>query len=1246
MPVTTYADGTASIKIDVQLLPGSSNGTFNFSISKVANNELTLIDDDISIMTADSSGDDGNKFGTITIDGLETNTEYLVEEIGIPSNFKFVSLESGNKVITNAKKITVTTSEENSLSLVKAVNTFGSGGISNQKTISPNGDGTHKLSLSVTGSANMHVTTSNNVNVIIVYDVSSSMRDNNVQGTRYTRADQAEDVVHDFVHQLFSYQSSSNSSNIQAAVVTFAKTGTVRQGWTSRESDVIKFFDDGGTDNSLNLYNNNDTCRSGCYSGDASNGTNWEAALVAAKTLLEGTNGQTAADSDPTFVILVTDGAPTASGDGSNSFMPGNNVALSRYVGMYNAAKDDGLAIQSRKNTTLFGIYAYGTEADLLDDLIYYANEGSDRDPITRDGVVTTNYYSATSTSQLNAAIEAIFKKIVDALGVSQVAINDGTTSQVKVSATSGDLTTLLEVETNPSTYNYYLSIPVTRSGNNYTYVRANALTGEDETVTLRVSGSSVIASWGTDSSATLDGTIENNILRYKWVANSLYNVNPPQAAYNASTGSLDWNLGEDVGTLLNGVTYTVEFDVWPSQYTEDLLSKLRNDPTLYNKLPDNVRDYIVDNGDGIFSLRTNTKALITYNDTRDDIGERMTTFDNPDPVVTKQQSVTVVKEWDNTLDPDDYDPNQMSTIGLYITKDGIKDQKLSISRDENNNWIRQIYLSAGNIKTSRDASNHLVAEIRHPGHDFSLAEDDYHWNLSEVEPMHPMLIDGEINMLVKTNEVDVSAIGTNNALERGNNTYYKICKGPGDCSVYKVSPAGANNVINITNSRRSNLNIKKEVTGDYAGDGKFSFTATIVSTEDLWFSIGKPNPDPEATDPLLVQGDEAVGLVSGEGVNIEIRDGLPTGYYSVASGSSVTINICEDWNVRFTNVPKGSTFDIVENAVVVPSMKFQEVNYNSSDLPGNDIRINNNRIWGTMELSNKVYQITYKNIYLLTNVTVTKTWSDGDDYVPDEINVTISTDNSNVSLDDITTTVPLDDSNDWTTTWKNLIKFIPNADGSYTEVVYDVTETLLNDGLVIDTGIGATIGNWALTDKRETATDDGKIINLTNTYTEALKRSLNLTKVSLNNSSTTLNGAKFKLYRFNEITNAWVQIGNEEISAGSGNVTFANLYAGSYRLVETSAPEGYILPKGEWLISITDNGTSLGVSFSGINIPPAVAMVDDGSERYLIPNEELLTLPETGGFGIGNISLIGILVMLMSGIFLLINQRELMRDK
>ena len=103
-------------------------------------------------------------------------------------------------------------------------------------------------------------------------------------------------------------------------------------------------------------------------------------------------------------------------------------------------------------------------------------------------------------------------------------------------------------------------------------------------------------------------------------------------------------------------------------------------------------------------------------------------------------------------------------------------------------------------------------------------------------------------------------------------------------------------------------------------------------------------------------------------------------------------------------------------------------------------------------------------------------------------------------------------------------------------------------------------------------------------------------------------------------------------------------MYAGSYRLVETSAPEGYILPKGEWLISITDNGTSLGISFSGINIPPAVAMADD--ERYLIPNEELLTLPETGGFGIGNISLIGILVMLMSVIFLLINQRELLRNK
>ena len=74
-----------------------------------------------------------------------------------------------------------------------------------QKNITDNGDGTHKLSLTITGDAETREHTDARANVVIIYDVSSSMV-NNVKDSDYTRADQAEAVVYDFVDKLFSYK--------------------------------------------------------------------------------------------------------------------------------------------------------------------------------------------------------------------------------------------------------------------------------------------------------------------------------------------------------------------------------------------------------------------------------------------------------------------------------------------------------------------------------------------------------------------------------------------------------------------------------------------------------------------------------------------------------------------------------------------------------------------------------------------------------------------------------------------------------------------------------------------------------------------------------------------------------------------------------------------------------------------------------------------------------------------------------
>ena len=314
------------------------------------------------------------------------------------------------------------------------------------KVVNDNGDGTYTIELSVTGDADTEIEEVGAVNVVIVYDTSSSMMPN----TTPTRADQAEDVVYNFVHSLFGKQSSAHPENIEASLVSFAVSGSTREGWTSTENNILRYFDQGGTDNATNfksVVGPNANSNNGVYSGSNSNGTNWQDALGHA---LELVNSLT--DTDPTFVILLTDGAPTARA-GATTINP-SGATFAQLRPFYEAARENARSIATRANTTLFGIYAYGTEADLLDDLIYYATTGSDRDGYSSATVATENYYNASNTSALNQAVNDIFSKIAEALGIAQVAMSDGTTANVETSA--GVATELLNVDDTSFRYTDY----------------------------------------------------------------------------------------------------------------------------------------------------------------------------------------------------------------------------------------------------------------------------------------------------------------------------------------------------------------------------------------------------------------------------------------------------------------------------------------------------------------------------------------------------------------------------------------------------------------------------------------------------------------------------------------------------------------------------------------------------------------------------------------------------------------------
>ena len=153
-------------------------------------------------------------------------------------------------------------------------------GPQSSKLRTSNGDGTYKIELSVTGDADPTESTVGGVNVIIVYDRSSSMTSNRVDSgnTSPRRADAAEKVVYDFVHNLFGYQ--KKGADIEMALVTFAVRGDISVEWTNKETDIVGTDEDPtfSRTGELNSARQN-------YSTNA-NGTNWQHALEQALDLL------------------------------------------------------------------------------------------------------------------------------------------------------------------------------------------------------------------------------------------------------------------------------------------------------------------------------------------------------------------------------------------------------------------------------------------------------------------------------------------------------------------------------------------------------------------------------------------------------------------------------------------------------------------------------------------------------------------------------------------------------------------------------------------------------------------------------------------------------------------------------------------------------------------------------------------------------------------------------------------------
>lgn len=124
---------------------------------------------------------------------------------------------------------------------------------------------------------------------------------------------------------------------------------------------------------------------------------------------------------------------------------------------------------------------------------------------------------------------------------------------------------------------------------------------------------------------------------------------------------------------------------------------------------------------------------------------------------------------------------------------------------------------------------------------------------------------------------------------------------------------------------------------------------------------------------------------------------------------------------------------------------------------------------------------------------------------------------------------------------------------------------------------------------------------------------------------------AEFTIYQEKDETSGeWEQVGEPVGSSKEGVVDFGRLKPGTYFLVETKAPKGYLKPTGYWevVIQITKEGTEE-VAFKAVGDVPAIS--GNYIDGFKISNRETSRLPKLGGNGTGIFVFSGVVIICCS---------------
>ena len=726
-----------------------------------------------------------------------------------------------------------------------------------------------------------------------------------------------------------------------------------------------------------------------------------------------------------------------------------------------------------------------------------------------------------------------------------------------------------------------------------------------------------------TSLSSVSANVVQGQAQGFRYYKNNVPWADAPEAEYENS--AVTWDLSSLNEPLEDGVIYSIEFDVWPSQDSYDLIADLNNGLIDYDTLDPAVKEQINNNG-GSYSLKTNTSLTTTYTKNGVTGTDEWDKGENSMELPTKD--ISIRKIWNNDVDNHIGD-DTTGSVQLYLTKDGANylsgDDAITVAPENPGDrvWVstKPIYISIGLISQESDGSY----VIRESGHDYSIAEPEsfsYYWNLTS-DVYRPMSINNEVHYLV-----------LNDNAEGTDGTDYYVIEG------HKYEVRDGVSELTATNDRRSNLNLTKVIddkSDDQGADKNtlFDYTITVNNSMAATGSAGNLNSDHyvwfSVYDP--VAGATVTDLETN--ATAETGDTGYTGYYYAESGASITVKLKEGWNLRFINLPIDTTYSITE--ALEDGWAFEKAegsgwNYTTEAADSYDISVSASTVTGSIPDSNHSYTVTVTNEWESNyQLTVNKTWA-SDDYVTTHGTVKVALYKDGAIIDGSVREIVAPATS---VTYENISKL----DGlEVREVIETTTEgevsytAIDGGGLISVSGETTTLGSnktdtYKVAYTQGTASENARIDTVTNTMPQ-------LTVNKQDMSGKQLAGAKFKLTGEDKKT---ALAGYESITSSEDEVgnLLNGIYLsnGTYYLVETEAPAGYNILSYKIKITVSgENGENI-ITASKEDGTPITVTKSGNVFSFNVQNTAGVELPHTGGSGAVLYTLGGLMLLMASAL-------------